>query len=293
MANEFFADFRKHIPEPFHPNRAKAAALNDPGASVFIWENDRKVPKLTMFTPHDHEHYEVILYLVGDVKYYVEGAVYPISSGDILLVKKGEMHTLLVEKDTPYERIVLQFDADSLVGESTETLLRFLDDRPFGRYNRYSTASPQQNHLFWLAQEICNRKNPADKRVYLTTLLWQLYDTSPSLQDQEDPQQDVLIHIIRHINEHLTDDLRIPAICEKFYISKSQLNRKFKQSTGFTAWEYILTKRLHLAKTLLRRGSSPAAACQQSGFRDYSSFYRLYKQRFGVSPREMLAASKR
>ena len=287
MANEIFADFRKFPGERVHPNRTKAIPLNDPASSVFVWENDRKVPKLTMLTPHDHEHYEVILYLAGDVKYYIEGTVYNIGPEDILLIKKGEMHTLLVEADTPYERIVLQFDADTLVGSSTETLLHFLDDRPFGRYNRYSTAGPQQNHLFWLAQEICNRKNPAGKRVYLTTLLWQLYDTAPSLQDQEDLQQDALTHIIRYINEHLTDDLRIPAICEKFYISKSQLNRKFKQHTGFTTWEYILTKRLHLARTLLRRGYTPAAACLQSGFRDYSAFYRIYKARFGVSPREI------
>lgn len=293
MANEFFADFRKRISESIHPNRAKAVALNDPGASVFVWENDRKVPKLTMLTLHGHEHYEVILYLRGDVKYYVEGAVYPVGAGDILLIKKGEMHTLLVEKDTPYERIVLQFDADTLVGQSTETLLRFLDDRPFGQHNRYSTASPQQNHLFWLAQEICNRQNPADKRVYLTALLWQLYDAAPSLQDQASQQPDVLVNVIRYINEHLTEDLNIPAICEKFYISKSQLNRKFKQTTGFTAWEYILTKRLLFAKTLLQRGNPPALACRQSGFGDYSSFYRLYKQHFGRSPRDASSSTKR
>lgn len=286
MANEIFADFRKFPDEPVHPNRTKAIPLNDPASSVFVWENDRKVPKLTMLTPHDHEHYEVILYLAGDVKYYIEGTVYSIGPEDILLIKRGEMHTLLVEADTPYERIVLQFDADTLVGSSTETLLHFLDDRPFGRCNRYSATGLQQNHLFWLAQQICNRESPSDKRAYLTALLWQLYDIAPCQQDQEDLQPDVLVNVIRYVNEHLTEDLTIPAICDKFYISKSQLNRKFKQHTGFTTWEYILTKRLHLARTLLRRGNTPAAACLQSGFRDYSAFYRIYKARFGVSPRE-------
>ena len=291
MASEIYADFRKDFLAEPYPNKIKAIPKNKPDASVFIWENPRKVHKLTMLAPHAHEYYEVIFFVAGNVKYYVEGAVFPVGPGDILLLKKGEMHTLLVEEDTPYDRILLQFDADALIGDNTDTLLHFLDDRPYGKCNLYKAADLQQAHWFWLARQICDLQNPSDKRVYLASLLWQLYGAQA--ERQEVASSDVIVNVIRYINEHITEELSIAVICEKFFVSKSQLCRKFKENTDLTIWEYILAKRLHLARTLLSRGNPPAAACQKSGFRDYSSFYRLYKQRFGASPREAYPTAKR
>lgn len=81
-------------------------------------------------------------------------------------------------------------------------------------------------------------------------------------------------------------------ISEKFYISKSQLNRKFKRITGSTVWEYILTKRLIFAKELLQNGEHPTTVYLKSGFKDYCSFFRAYKIKFGVSPKNDLKQNK-
>ena len=74
-------------------------------------------------------------------------------------------------------------------------------------------------------------------------------------------------------------------LAKRFYLSKTHLNRIFKQSTGTTVWEYITIKRLFLAKELIAAGRQPTDVCTQCGFKDYTTFFRSYKRHFGISPR--------
>jgi AraC-like DNA-binding protein len=60
----------------------------------------------------------------------------------------------------------------------------------------------------------------------------------------------------------------------------------FKKETGCTLGGYVTEKRLWLARSLLRQGVSINEACLRSGFANYANFYRAFKKRYGVSPRE-------
>jgi AraC-like DNA-binding protein len=53
---------------------------------------------------------------------------------------------------------------------------------------------------------------------------------------------------------------------------------------GNTVYDYILSKRLILFNEKVKSGVPVVLASLDCGFNDYSSFYRLYKKRFGVCP---------
>ena len=124
-----------------------------------------------------------------------------------------------------------------------------------------------------------------EKRLYLTILVHELYENRWKIGREELPR-DTSKDIITYINEHLTDNLDLETICQRFYLSKSQLNRRFKRVTGSTVWEYISTKRLLLAKEMLQKGEHPTHVAEQCGFNDYCTFFRAYKGRFRISPKE-------
>lgn len=56
-----------------------------------------------------------------------------------------------------------------------------------------------------------------------------------------------------------------------------------KRATGFTAWNYILNKRVYRAMQLIHAGMSPHETATAVGFRDYTTFYKAF-QKIGVSP---------
>ena len=89
-----------------------------------------------------------------------------------------------------------------------------------------------------------------------------------------------------YINRHLTEELSLSMLAERFNISKSYLNELFRKSAGTTVWNYIVVKRLFTARERIMAGETPTSVFADCGFQDYTTFYRAYKQHFGISPRE-------
>ena len=59
------------------------------------------------FHLHDHKLYEIMFFLEGDSKYIVEGKEYFLESGDIIIVRKQEMHRIFHNSNAKYRRMVL------------------------------------------------------------------------------------------------------------------------------------------------------------------------------------------
>jgi AraC-like DNA-binding protein len=90
--------------------------------------------------------------------------------------------------------------------------------------------------------------------------------------------------ILEYINHNIATALSVDLLCEKFYLTRSQLYRNFKKATGVNPWEYITLKRLMLARSYISDGMSAGSAAIACGFGDYSAFYRAYIKHFGCTP---------
>ncbi len=247
-------------------------------------KNYTQKPDLDMFQMHTHDTYEIYCFLSGNAKYYVEGNIYNLRSGDILIIKKAEAHTLLINTEAPYERIIVNFNIDALLGDNKELLLNFLNNKPLGKNNRYAASKFSNTNWLYYLHNMCNSNTEFEKRIYLTVLIHELSQHYNDISiDESHP--DSTSDIIEYINTHLTENISLDSICSNFFLSKSHLNRRFKQMTGSTVWEYIITKRLLIAKELLKNGVHPTTAYTKSGFNDYCTFYRAYKTKFKVSPK--------
>ena len=135
-----------------------------------------------------------------------------------------------------------------------------------------------------------NALSKGEEIIIQSLILELLYDLGKDSAQNIAKQKNTNRHLltekaIGYIKEHLTEDLSLDSLCEKFYISKAQLNRNFKRTTGTTVWSYIQTKRLLLAKEMLGNGYNPVKVAANCGFNDYCSFFRAYKTKFSVSPK--------
>ncbi len=124
------------------------------------------------------------------------------------------------------------------------------------------------------------------------SLLWELLISLSRLYRREDGSlprpagsgDSKVLAVLRYLNDHISEEISIDSLAERFYISKYHMMRRFRAETGASIHAYLSDKRLFLARDLIANGASATESCYQSGFKSYSSFSRAYRKRFGATP---------
>lgn len=242
------------------------------------------------FRYHYHDFHKLLLPLSGNVSYLIEGKHYHLEPGDAVLVRAGELHRPLVHDDAPYERIIAYispayFDSCRTAGGDPSPLFEKRDGCDLLRLE--GAAAKAANRLREAFLDDDPNAVLLQKTILLELLLRlcraQRTDGLNSRTAVSNPQ---VLRIIEQINADLSADLSVDAIAARNFLSRSYLMNLFKKETGCTLGGYITEKRLWLARSLLRQGVSINEACERSGFANYANFYRAFKKRYGVSPRE-------
>jgi AraC-like DNA-binding protein len=244
-------------------------------------------PEIGKAVMHSHDSYEIYLFLDGKADYLVEGNKYRLRKGDVMLMRRGELHINSIRSDATYKRSYINFDITSLLTETGNlSLLDMFDKRPLGEFNHYKAKDFPENHWQEYLHAICNASSKEEKLCYLLPLLNELSKSFLQLQTiPEHREKNQVMDICKYINADLAGELSLEQLSARFYLSKTHLNRLFKTNVGTTAGQYIRLKRLFKAKELLSQGVSPTEACNLCGFHDYTTFYRAFKQEFSCSPK--------
>ncbi|MEZ4775881.1 MAG: AraC family transcriptional regulator [Bacteroidia bacterium] len=88
-----------------------------------------------------------------------------------------------------------------------------------------------------------------------------------------------------HIHSNLNDPLDLDTLAQVACLSKFHFIRLFKEVFDQTPRQYLITRRLEAASSLLVNSSkSFHEICQEVGLKDSSSFGRLFKRSFGATP---------
>ena len=105
------------------------------------------------------------------------------------------------------------------------------------------------------------------------------------------PDEKLLERIMTVINNNLSNsDLCVDMIADEAGISRVHLNRKMKELTGQTPYDYIRSIRLKRAAQLLAEGGANVSEVMYAcGFSSAASFSTVFKKAYGMSPREYMA----
>jgi len=91
-------------------------------------------------------------------------------------------------------------------------------------------------------------------------------------------------NILRYVDEHFTENLRVSEVADAFFISRSTLGHMFKKYLNLSPIKYIEAKKLALSKKLLEEGENVKNVCYACGFSDCSYFVSVFKKYFGITP---------
>jgi len=239
-------------------------------------------PQKSVYFNHIHNHCEILLFVSGEADYNIDGQIFKPAPYDLLFIPAATYHYLIPTASIPYENYVIGIMPEMISSEhyqklfSPPLMIHVEDDAElmafFSRLDFYA-----ENYL----EEDFSLCASALIRELVTYCGYRKEDWTSA--HSENPAH--IDKIIRYISEHLDEPMDAEEIARHFLLSKSYVQNMFSKHMHIGLKKYIMQKKIYAARGDLIQGISPNEVCERYGFGDYSAFYRLYRQTFGVSPR--------
>ena len=233
------------------------------------------------FPPMFHPHCEILLVVKGEVHVTIDGYEHILRAGEISMVFPYIVHSYINAPEA--EVYMLLFEPKMLDIFESELLQK----KPVCPYLiGYA-------HLLPLFERICvlMAKDDTVKRKtaisYLSAIVGELLCTMP-LCDVESTSENMIKPILLYCSEHFADeDISIRKIADELYISTGYVSKIFATKLKYGLREYINELRISKAKNLLSKTDLKIIDVMlECGFRNQSSFNRVFSEICGVSPSE-------
>ncbi len=229
-----------------------------------------------------HNHYELHLLLGGTVDLICDNSINRLSPFNLSVIPPGEYHVFSVKNNMDeYERLVFEIK-DSLLKEEDLTAA-------LGRKRILSLPKDHRivQNILYLKQCIGTYSKEDFSEVLSAVTKDIIILIKQSAKISEIPFSGDIstpFAIMNYINENYRNNITLEDIADCFFLSVSSICHIFQNTFGISIKKYITNLRMSEARIMLDRGKKAHEVCNELGFTYYSTFYRAYKNHFGVFP---------
>ena len=244
---------------------------------------------------HSHTFYE-LLYCCNNcgTEYLVGSERYRLQRGDIIFVPPGISHRPLLPEQMaePYKRYVLWLSPE-FMAHYLQLFPHFFSGQQesVGMLRTGGTKWESLGDLFRAGVLESEQRSDGWQAVVIGNTITLLTQIKRAKEDHNAPtpkaeKPELLDQIMAYIEENFSAVITVEDLAKQFFVSSSTISHLFKQKLGVSFYRYVTQRRLIAGKTLIEQGILLEDVAMQIGFRDYSGFYRAFKQEYGISPRQ-------
>lgn len=200
-----------------------------------------------------------------------------LQKGMAFLIPPHTQHLYIEDEITPSKRAWISF-----TGTAAVQLVRILqsDDLFIFSYDEYDTLLECIEELF--------SSRDGSKKSHLNILscfykMLSLLLKKPS-KNTCIPDSKWITDVMRYIELNIADRLDMDSLCKYFGYSRTTLYENFKKHTGLSIKEFIVEKRISIAKSMLINTDLPIAnIAYVCGYNDSASFNKLFIRHTKIS----------
>ena len=247
---------------------------------------------------HWHEYAQVWYVVSGEMRHNIDGTVYTQKAGDCIVVLPYNNHAIDSRKSSENAVIVSISYADEYLAEHGYDI--FSSSREYSRFEGCSIptqislcgeAREQANAFikamldeFWLHEKMSLEKTLSHFADFFRLICTKSAKTPPNLSRLIERTR-IINDIIHYMDTHLNEKLSLDLLCNRAYMSRGTFTKTFKDVTGITSKDFILSSRLSKASTLLIFTDKKLdEIADDVGFYDNSYLTRSFRKMYGMSP---------
>ena len=247
---------------------------------------------------HCHDFYEFYIHFQGAKTYGIDSEVFLLQPCQLLIIPPLHMHGMLCDEEiNHYERAYLYLAPAFLasLGCGQIDLERRITRLTAGDRFIYTLPEDCARECGRLMHEISKTgANPTPWERFrdisrILPILRMILEASKGAAPDSPaaaPANPLMHQVLAYINDHCTEPLTLQRLTEQFSISASTLSHEFQRYIHHSVYDYILYRRIMLAKRMLFGGAPLSEIAFQCGFGDYSNFLRAFRKMNGISPSE-------
>ncbi len=250
----------------------------DRNIPLFVHMTGITHPDQNYFVKRKNSAYIVLEYIVegtGVVEY--DGITQSVQKGDVILLLPGKNHTDSANKNDPYKKIWINFQS--------LTFLNLIFDFSLDSQFVWHADEKLLSSFEALLETAENLQNDSRAHAELSKIIYSILTDLTFVETDSVKITEIARAAYVIINSNIHSNLTINSLAERLSCSKAHLINLFKKTYGITPYQYILNKKLAIAKSLLAK--SQLNVCEistQLSFKDEFHFSNVFKQKTGLTP---------
>lgn len=267
------------------------------GAPLFLSFKITKIkrdPYFDMKSSHIHPMYEIYYLISGTRKIFYDGSIYVLNDGDLVFIPMNTIHKTSHMNDKTHERIVVTFGNEPLQElkhtVSDASLREIFYSKPVMHF-----SGTDRSYVEGLLNKMLAEYERPDNfsEVSIQDCLQELIiflirykrDKRDGYIQDIDTTDRLMQEAAKYIQDNYMYELSLASVAKHVNLSPTYLSKKFKSSTGFGCWEYIVLVRVQAACVmLLETNKSITEIATACGFRNSNYFGDVFKKEKGISP---------
>ena len=212
--------------------------------------------------------YHLLPYVVSGCGVFRRGGkTRPVTAGEMFVIPPYEEVFYQADKDDPWQYIWIGFTADCPLPEALE--------QPVVRCPGVGPVFEDMQNVFAL---------DAGRGAFLTAKIWEI--AAALTEQQAPPSCDYVAQALGYIHAQYMQGITVGELADRLNLDRSYFYSLFKEQVGIAPQEYLLRYRMDkAAQFMTEHGQSITAAALSVGYTDIYHFSKMFKRRFGVSPR--------
>lgn len=244
---------------------------------------------------HWHEFYEMCVITEGTGTNVLNGVAHPLERGSLFLLTPADFHEVYPDPNSVLHVYNVIFSEEMLVGELRELLLYGNASRMI-RLDKEALLRVEQEYLV-IDREMREPKTAQRLMVKgaLERILIELLrqreigsaDRGLSGDEAATSSHDAVASALLFIHHHFREPLSLQDAAREANLAPGYFSTCFRQTTGITFQHYLQNLRIEFGAALLLASELPVTEiCFASGFRTLTHFERVFRNKYGCSPRQ-------